>query len=418
MQSRQPITYALILLLVLSSISGVFASTSMCQASFVQSVNLNQHILWQYSYSGVLRFIEVSSAEETIAFVTGIEPSTLIVLDGVTGQFLWEFRPTGLAPENRTISGLSLSANGEYLVIGTTGGSIYLFHRSSSEIVQHWQTNIPITAVAISELGTFIAIAFAGYVYFLSRLEGTPLWGEILANPPYIVTNMTMDRSGTNLAASTTENKIYFLRTGDGVILWERQNDVNTTTLELNPAGTLLFTTTRNDAVLFTEEGGIVQQFPITPRVFTFSGDSSKIAIISVNTVYVYNTQPPTHESNRTFIETQITSLAFTFDGGILLLGTLESIQYALEPSSFNAFWTLPLGDPIIQLLTPDMGDFFLAATTTTLIGLRIASITGVFTSLLPLVLIILTSAALSILTFLLVRPKRPRRLLVTETDE
>jgi outer membrane protein assembly factor BamB len=386
-------------------------------ASLAQLINLNQHILWHHSYTGTLRLAQISSRGETIAFVTDAQPSTLTVLDGSNGQQLWTFTPTGIAQYNRTIAALGVSADGEYLAIGTTGGSVYLFHRSSREIVQHWQTSIPISSVGVSEVGTFIAISFAGAVYFLSRLEGIPLWGEYFALPPFAILNMSIDREGSTLAVSTTENIINVIRTGDGELFWDSQLNATITTLQLNAAGTLLFTTTEDYGILFSESGARIQEYPIAPKFYAFSGAGQNVALTPNVTVYVYNLQSQRPIVTHTF-DSQVSSLAFTFEGTFLLAGTLSGTLYTINPVDFDIYWTLSLGEPVIRLLTPDVGDYFLAATPTQIVTGRISSITGLFTYLGPLILVILTTVCVGIITIWLVRPRPPPKLLTTEKDE
>jgi outer membrane protein assembly factor BamB len=392
-------------------------STTPYPASLAQTVNLNQHILWQHSYTGTLRLSEISSGGETIAFVTDTQPSTLTVLDGFNGEQLWEFTPTGIAQYNRTITGLSISANGEYLAIGTTGGSVYLFYRSSPEIVQHWQTYAPVSAVGVSELGTFIAISFTGAVYFLSRLEGTPLWGEYFALPPYEIINMTLDNEGSTLAVSTTENLVIVIRTGDGGLFWDFQLNTTVVSLQLNAAGTLLFATTEAYALLFSEGGGIAHQYPFAPRVFAFSRVGRNVALAPNNTVYVYSLQSFRPVTNHTF-DSEVSSLAFTFDGTFLLAGTTAGSLFTINPVNFEVLWTLPINEPIIRLFTPDLGDAFIAVTPTSWVAGRIFSITGLVTYLGPFIVVILTSVVLGIITIWLIRPRRERKLLTTEDKE
>ena len=386
-------------------------------ASLAQLVNLNQHILWHHSYTGTLRLAQISSQGETIAFVTATQPSTLTVLDGSNGALLWAFTPTGIAQYNRTITALGVSANGEYLAIGTTGGSVYLFHHNSPEIVQHWQTSIPISSIGLSEVGTFIAISFAGAVYFLSRLEGTPLWGEYFALAPYQILNMSIDRKGSTLAVSTTENMVNVIRTGDGELFWDSQLNGSITALQLNAAGTLLFTATENYALIFSEGGARAKEYPIAPTVFAFSGAGQNVALAPNTTVYVYDFQSPRPIANHSF-DSQVTSLAFTFEGTFLLAATFAGTLYVINPANFDVYWTLPLGEPIIRLLVPDVGDYFLAATPTRIFAGRISSITGLFTYFTPLILVILTSICTAIITIWLVRPRPKPMLLTAEKDE
>ena len=414
--SQRFLTYAF-LLLISSMCLGPHYYVVSHPASLVQLVNLNQHVVWESPFTGELRFIRISSEGKTIAFVTGSEPSTLSVMDGANGELLWEFTPTGLAHYNGTITCLGLSADGEYMAIGTTGGNVYLFHRSGPEIIQHWQTPSPIITLAVSGVGTFIAIAYANLIYFLSRLERTPLWSENMTSPAYFIANMSASRSGSALVVSATDRRLSVYQTGTGQLYSTKFLNRTTRDLQFNAAGTQFFMATESYGILYRAEGPRLQEYPITPNVFALSGEGENIALAPNDTVHVFDLESPPLVANRSF-DSSVSSLSFTFDGTFLLVGTIRGTLYATNPANFDVFWTLTLNEPIMKLLTPDVGDFFLAATTTRLIAGRIFSITGLITFLAPLILVIFTSVGAGILTIWLIRPRRSPKLITDEKDE
>lgn len=415
MSSQKILGFCCIFLLSLNGLALPLNHLPVVQASFFQTLNLNQHLLWQYLLPGELGRVALSANGRTIGLSTGIEPSILTIVDGFTGQVLWNFSPTGLALENRTITCVGLSANGEYIAIGTTGGSIYLFHRSSSDIVQHWQANMPITAITLSELGTFITFAFGSSLYFLSRFEGTPIWGGVLVLPPDTIFNVIGDRMTTYLAVSTSTHELYYIRTGNGEALWDYQFTENTTAISMNIDGSLTLASTPSAAYLFAQTGGLTQIYTIAPRLLAFSVLGNRVAISPNQTVYIYSTSAENPISNGTLMNETPTSLALTANGQLLFLGSSEGELYAINAQDFEILWTLSIGELLAQLLVPDEGDILVTATPTALFGIRISSITGFFIYLIPLVVITIISIILGVITVFIIRPRRTQKFLVTE---
>ena len=376
------------------------------QANVLQTINLNQHLLWQYSFSNDLGFVRLSANGQTVAITTGTEPSTLTVIDGNAGRALWDYTPTGLAQENRTITALGISADGEYLAIGTSGGGIFMFHRSSNAIVQTWYTFTPITAISISEIGTFITIAFSGQLYFLRRLDGGVIWSLTSALNPDVITNFTSDHSGNHIAVSTSTPSLTFIFSSNQYY-WDRNLTESTTALQLNSNGMYLFMVDQSSSRLVDQNGGTTQVYQIVPELFALSSTASRIAMASNETIFLYSSSTPNPLRNYTFTEEIPTSIGLTYHADILLLGTQSGNLYTASTADFESLWTLPLGEPITHLLTPNIGDSFLVATTTTLLNLRISSITGFYANLLPLLVILSVSVAVVVITFLFLRPKR-----------
>lgn len=410
-------SFTFILLLCFGGLVTLAIGVPALYVTNIETHNLNQHIIWQHQLLDDVELIQQSHNGKIIAVSTGIEPSTLTILDGQTGQMLWTFSPSGLAMENRTIRCLSLSANGDYIALGTTGGSIYLFHRSSNDIVQRWQVNASINSVLLSERGTFISIVFANQIYFLSRLDGIPLWGGTLVNPSERILNSTIDSMGHHIVVSTSTNEVYLIRTGDGEVLWTHQLSENTKSLHFNTEGDLILAITRSSCILFSITGEIKQLYSITPALYAFSGSSNRFAITFNQTIFLFSSNLPTSFSNQTCTGYVPTSLALTNDGRFLFLATNEGRLYALNSQNLDLYWALWFGTPIVHLLTSNLGDEFIATTPNALYALKISSITGFFLNLLPLAVIGIFSISTVILTYQLIRPQRARLLASEETD-
>jgi outer membrane protein assembly factor BamB len=386
------------------------------QLNILQTINLNQHLLWQYSLQDALGFVRLSANGRTVAVTTGSEPSTLTVLDGTTGQALWDFAPTGLAQENRTITALSVSADGEYLAIGTSGGSIYMFHRSSNTIVQTWHAYFPITAITLSELGTFLSIAFAGSLYYLRRIDGVVVWSITLALPPHYITNITTDQTGNHLAIGTSTPSLSFIFTSTE-FYWNFSLIEPSQALQLNTEGNRILLTTQSYCVLLDQDGTIELQYPTTSRVFAFSGPGNRIALAPNETILIYSSSFLDPISQGTFTGETPTSLGITFDERVLLLGTISGTVYIINPLDFETLWSLNLAEPILYILTPNFGEAFLIATPTTVLILRISSVSGFFIYLLPVLVIVTVTIIVVIITILFLKPKR-RRFSLTNKEE
>ncbi|MFX1564920.1 MAG: hypothetical protein ACFFCH_02895 [Promethearchaeota archaeon] len=395
-----------IFLLSLTLLPFTTAASISPHLNILQTINLNQHLLWQYSLPHELGFVCLSTNGQTVAVTTGSAPSTLTVLDGTTGQILWDFIPTGLTQENRTITALSVSTDGEYLAIGTSGGSIYMFHRSSNIIVQSWHAYFPITAINLSEVGTFISIAFAGSLYYLRRIDGVVVWSLTLALPPNRITNITSDQTGNHLAISASTPSLSFIFTSTE-FYWNISLIEPSQALQLNTEGNRILLITHSQCVLLNQEGTIILQYPTTSQIFTFSKLGNRLALAPNETIFVYSSSSTIPISQGAFTGEMPTSLGITFDERALLLGTSTGTVYTIHLSDFETLWSLNLAEPILHILTPNVGDAFLITTPTTLLTLRISSVTGFYVFLLPILVIVIVSVVVGILTITFLRPRQ-----------
>lgn len=384
------------------------------QSNILQTLNLNQHLQWQFLLPNELGFVCLSANGQTVAVTTGLEPSTLTVLDGTTGHALWNFIPTSLEQENRTITAIGVSADGEYIAIGTSGGSIYMFHRSSNTIVQIWHAYHPITAIKLSELGTFISIAFAGSLYYLRRIDGVVLWSLTIALPPHQITSITNDQTGNHLAISTTTPSLTFIFTSTEYY-WNISLTEPSQALQFNADGNRILLISQSACRLLDQNGATEQQYPLASTIFSFSTSGNRLALAPNETVFYYSTHSTTPISQYTFTEETPASLGITFDERVLLLGTNAGTIYTINPVDFESLWMLNLGEPINRILTPQQGDTFLVATQTTLLSLRISSVSGFYIYLLPILVILVVTVVAGIITIMFLRPKKKRYNLTQE---
>ena len=91
--------------------------------------------------------------------------------NGFSGTVLWTYA-TG-----SSVHSVSISSDGQYIVVGNDGNKVYLFDSSSSIPLWSYTTNGWVRSIAISSDGNYIVAGdLAGGVYLFHHSSSTPLW--------------------------------------------------------------------------------------------------------------------------------------------------------------------------------------------------------------------------------------------------
>jgi hypothetical protein len=119
------------------------------------------------------------------------------------------FTDTGANPIvtlfSQTVNCLSLSGNGYYLVTGTKDNYVSLFYRNATGPVWSFTASGPVSKIAISRDGSYIAASTGNILYVFSRLRNVPLW-NFTNNPGAYqggIHSLAFSSNGSALAAGT-----------------------------------------------------------------------------------------------------------------------------------------------------------------------------------------------------------------------
>lgn len=128
---------------------------------------------------------------------------------------------------------VAMSSDGSYIVSGcgigwpvsNQHGNIILFHRSSPNPLWYYNTTYPISTVAISSNGLYIAATAGEYyggvnhkLYFFKRNYSNPIWIYNLKGYP---TDLAMSNDGRNVVVGLKSNLICSFDTYAKILKWE-----------------------------------------------------------------------------------------------------------------------------------------------------------------------------------------------------
>ncbi len=401
---RSTIMSCLVLLLVGGS--GV-ATWNEAPIMRLQPATINEHLLWQYQLATTPVFTSMDALGEKVAVVIGTHPPHLLFIDAETGTPLWNFTPP--EPTTVNITCLSVAANGDYVAIGTSNGSVYILDGSSGNIVQNWSFLGPIRDVTLSELGTFLGIAVAGFLVYASRHESTLLWARHIARPPHHCRRLSFRRSGSSFAVGLTNGRLYSVQAGDGDIIWEFVFDDAVDYLSLTVDDSFVAAATGETCVIFGQNGAVLQEYNLEHETLALSLTGRYFVLAQDRMVYIYSDNQPLPQYNHSF-PAPITHLSLPQDGSYLLAGDVHGAAYALSTQENRLLWNIPLNEPILEFLIPDNDDYFVIVTQNSLVALLLTSKLANIYSTQAMVLFALSTVALVALTLWIILPWRYRK--------
>jgi outer membrane protein assembly factor BamB len=138
------------------------------------------------------------------------------------------------------ITSIDISENDEYIVAGTNGGYVYLFHKDESKPIQIYKVSPEISKVAISADGNFIVVGTYSKIFLFNRTSPKKLRdytitynaGSIFSfskDGNYILTGSTYYDWDIN-----TADKLYLFHTANSTPLWELPIPVQYTAITSN----------------------------------------------------------------------------------------------------------------------------------------------------------------------------------------
>jgi PKD repeat protein len=96
---------------------------------------------------------------------------------------------------------VSISADGEYIAAGSDDNKVYLFHKSSNNVLWNYTTMNPVSSVAISANGEYIAAINYNKVYLFNKDSETPLWSSFESGE-----SVAISENGGQIATGSSNN--------------------------------------------------------------------------------------------------------------------------------------------------------------------------------------------------------------------
>lgn len=117
------------------------------------------------------------------------------------------------------VSSVSISSDGNYIVVGGGDNMVYLFSRLSNTPLWNHETGGDVQSVSISSDGSYVvAGSDDGKIYFFSRENGL-LWDYQTGPSTYFSPRVSISSDGSYIAAGGTDNIVYFFSHSDNIPL-------------------------------------------------------------------------------------------------------------------------------------------------------------------------------------------------------
>ncbi|MCK4615079.1 MAG: PQQ-binding-like beta-propeller repeat protein, partial [Thermoplasmata archaeon] len=159
----------------------------------------------------------------------------------------WRFRT-----EN-SVRDISISAGGEYLVVGSNDRRVYFLDREGN-LLWKYRTGAAVYTVAMSMRGEYAAAgSYDRKVYFFNR-EGELLWEFETGSA---VRDVEMSTKGKLVAAGSYDHHLYFLDRS-GRLLWRRKMQSSVEKVAISPSGDEIAAGSEGEVSLFDQRGGLL----------------------------------------------------------------------------------------------------------------------------------------------------------------
>ncbi len=223
--------------------------------------NANGELEWSKSFDLALKTVD--SSEDGSVIAVYLSGSNEVILINDSGDILNQFN-TGFM-----INALSVSNNGEWIVVGGADQYVRLFDKDGNKINEISAAGI-INDIAISDSG-LIAVGGDNSRVYLIDLDGATV-AEVTTD--WKVTSVDIISNGQYISASDMRGN-YYLINQDGEVLWKQKGDGIARTVAIGGLGKTLYT---------GADGGIIQLFDVSSTVAQAqkSAKVSQIVIISI----------------------------------------------------------------------------------------------------------------------------------------
>ena len=164
---------------------------------------------------------------------------------------LMEIKETWKRQTGYTIRDIDISANGEYVIVGSFDYKVYLFDRTGT-LLWDYRTGDTVRDVAITFDGRFMAAgSYDNHVYFFNT-AGDLLWKFATGKP---VRDISISARGEYLVVGSNDEHVYFLdRNGD--LLWKYRTGGSVTTVALSMNGEYVAAGSKDRNVYYFDRSG------------------------------------------------------------------------------------------------------------------------------------------------------------------
>jgi len=123
------------------------------------------------------------------------------------------------------VTKVAISADGEYIAVGSHDYRVYLFHKDNSTPLWSYTTGERVGSVAISANGDYIVAKSSDHnVYFFDKDSSTPLWSYTIGGWGFSV---AISADGEYIVAATGNGDVYLFGRDSSTPLWKYSTEGN-----------------------------------------------------------------------------------------------------------------------------------------------------------------------------------------------
>jgi len=279
----------------------------------------------------------------------------------------WHFTATG------PINAVAISADGNYIVAGTSDNYLYLFEKGSSTPLWNFSASDSINSVAISADGSYIiAGSENNNVYFFDQSINTPNLPAWSYEASFSIESVVISANGTQAAASDLEHVYCFNTTNiSSPKTWDRFTAI-VKSIAISADGRYLVVGDSINSITFYNTTDVADPFlwtyrPPAPLAWDFndvaiSSDGEYIVAGSQsNRVYLLNKTVPAPSKRPLWFndtDNEVRSVDISSDGGLIVSGNAQGNFSLFNKSTSLPLWSHSVCDVIISVAISNDGSY------------------------------------------------------------
>jgi WD40 repeat protein len=259
---------------------------------------------------------------------------------------------------------IAISADGEYIVVGTTSPKIHLFGKNSSTPLWSYTTGDHVEAVAISADGEYIVAGSSDdKVYLFDKDSSTPLWSYTTGDE---VLSVTISADGEYIAAGSDDEKVYLFGKDSSTPLWSYSTGDNVRSVSISADGEYITAGSYDDNVyLFDKDSSTpLWNYSIGNNVYSVAISADGEYVVAGGSFGVYLFDKDSSVPFRNWDEGTDTSsktVSISADGEYIAVATHESTVSLFDKYSNSSLWSYTAGD-VVRSVSISLDGKYIAA--------------------------------------------------------
>jgi WD40 repeat protein len=248
------------------------------------------------------------------------------------------------------INSVDISANGEYIVAGSSDNNTHFFSKDSSEPIWSYEAGDSIYSVAISSNGEYI-VAGGGdnFVYLFSKDNATPLWKYDVGGYVFPV---SISGDGEYIVVGNENGDVYFFDKDSSDPLWSYGTYGWVNSISISAEGEYIAVGTGEERGGYAPNGGKVYLFDKDSNTPLWKYDPERVVLsVSISADGEYITAGTTDDNVHLFHKDSSTplwtyealqyvgSVAISADGEYIIAGDYNSDVYFFHKDNNTPLW-------------------------------------------------------------------------------